>query len=265
MKKFIASIFLSIVVLGISLQSACSKDEENEIEKIVEVDRPFISFDPPSALWYFRTAPDSILIKMKNGLPPYTITQNSSHINARIDHNWLILYPRKGPWHTEPIFDFINIRDQSGNINAFNFMVESLMNRYDVANSTYNLKLSGNFNVNYDTPIPIPSEIRWDEFESHLLFDVEFDLGPRSGELYFVLPKVNSTGAYIDSNSLFVARYKDSTGVSRYLIAPNSDQKLTFEKLGKNRIECSLDIDLEESYQGVNYQYNLKGNVVIVK
>lgn len=242
---------------------ACEKeDEEDTIINIIESnDRAVINFEPNFASWYYRDFPDSIIIDIKNGQPPYVIAQKSDNAQARIEGSQLIVYPFISTFSTTTIRDFIVIKDNVDNENAFNFSVKSLIQYFNSSSSNYLINISGATNLLLDGPSYGNSRI--DKFEKQLY--VNFNQGYEY--FNFQINNIDSVGTYALNDDNVIAReyfeltYRDTAGYSRRMNLNDTNQVINITTINDSLIAVNFNLDLYDEFWGVLYKYDVSGNV----
>jgi len=107
----------TILLLLILLLIACENVEEPTIV-VSNGDKTAIEFTPQRGKWNKTTPPDSFVVKITRGFPPYIITERPLFGIALIKNNQLIIYPYP-IFSNEDNSDYINIRDNNGNVKSF--------------------------------------------------------------------------------------------------------------------------------------------------
>ncbi len=243
---------------------SCEKDEEDS-ETIVNIiesnDKATLNFEPSSASWFYREYPDSIIISIKNGLPPYIISQKSDNVQARINGDQLILYPFLTGGGNNTLHDFILIRDNAKNENTFNFSVKSLNVDFNFNNSNYSLSIFGSTDIDFNGPAY--GTYTLDKFAKSLYANIS-----ETGQSFsFFINNVDKAGSYVlnENNVLvqeyFYVNYTDSLGYSRGMSLKDSNQVIHVSTYSDTLIELNFDLDLENEFWGVFYNYDAVGNI----
>lgn len=114
----------ALLVLAVILTlSACEKENDAYTEPRSKTE--VIRFSPESASWFVRESPDSLIVEISGGSPPYTIKERPSFSSqAIIRNNQLIIFPKNALYWVfndhNLGFDFVSIKDNYGNVNSFN-------------------------------------------------------------------------------------------------------------------------------------------------
>lgn len=247
MKKAFPILFLSLFFLS------CEKeDDEPTLE---ESEHSVIQFSPSQTDWFLRDYPDSVVVKLSNGEPPYVIAERPGFSSkAIIKGNELHIFPLSFNSsisnEAERIgYDFLIIQDNNGNTNQFNIKVNLQKYLYVDSNITFNL--SGDTSVSISH---IPNVYaNYDGFYDYLSFDI--NLNNSNSRFYISLENIDSVGVYETHNVSF--NYSE---LNRYYrLRPEEKIKVAITHFSLNRIEGSFSHELIHGSSNtitVNSQFN---------
>ncbi|KAA3644290.1 MAG: hypothetical protein DWP98_12540 [Bacteroidetes bacterium] len=246
-----------IVLLLIFSLSACKKEEE---EPEFDHSSSVISFSPTEASWYLRRYPDSILVTISGGTPPYVIKARPDFsCSAIIQNNQLVLYPKNESNVSHMGKDFIVVEDNSGNVNSFNISVNSLYHYYD--SLVVSISIAGDTNLTLDDQDFVNKTVNWDEFFN----DVYISMGQASyltGPSYFkfLIYNVPDTGVYTFKNDYDLEITNSGNTFVPYnqrfsfgLLSNNQTFRVKKLKSKEMIIEANVDVqDTRNNFQGIH-------------
>ena len=238
----------------IFILSACEDDEQG---LIIDVEsESIISFNPPTAVWFQRTAPDSFIVNISGGTPPYIISERGEKIDAQVSNNKLILFPRSNtePFTAERKTDFINITDNAGNINTLNINLDILRYKYSTVNRV-NLDLTGDTNISVTQINSIRSY--WDSFQDGLTISLSNSSDNVSLSLQLDSPVVLGPNPISSFNNY---SFKYFACTKNYVLRRPDTVYVT--ALSEKEVSFNFDVDIGVSLVGnVFGNYSLKGDV----
>jgi len=248
-----------LLLVGILVFKSCNKDEDLERINYIykEARKSILSFDPPEVSWYRRLPPDSIVVNISGGNPPYIITKRNEYdkLQVIIKNNQLICYPRRDFNADSMIYDTIQILDNDGNIGSLNYTVNSLTNSYHINKSSYNLKLIGTDTFQFNAPINGIGY--WDELRR----DFHFHITDKNGVIGIDILNVDSVGIYPITSWYDFGLWVNHNGVQEFRLVKNTTQYVTITKLEKEVIELDIDLNLVGDIPG---SHRLKGKMKLV-
>lgn len=243
---------------------ACEK-EEDEPQIIIKEnnERATLNFDPPSAFYYGTEPPDSIEIEIRNGIPPYII--NGAYINGGFYHyasqiigNKLIIRPNKNSQpNLKEFYGYINIEDNAGNKNSFNYTIGTLRNQY---NSIVNFNIDGSGRFTFsETNLNLQNSY-WNEFRDQLTLTVLND----AVRLHFRIDNISAIGSFVPDDFDFKYYGTDPSSFFEYDLIPKN-QNIIITEITKKTIKGSMDLKLvpNGTPPGTSDDLSLKANFEI--
>jgi len=219
---------------------ACEKEEEtvNVLQK--NEGKSKINFSPTEATWFKRIPPDSLVIDILDGEPPYSIVQKSKYYDAEIKGSQLIIYPEPLDLFSDPL-DFINIRDSYGNANAFNINLKIKKYYFDKIES-FSINTTGDTNI-VRNAMQLDGLVLWDPVIGYLEFTVKQD----SLILDILNFGVDSVGTQLYKSGVFFLGADNRTyQLGNNYIEPfrinNTQQFMTITELSKSAIKGNFAI-----------------------
>ncbi|MAC94024.1 MAG: hypothetical protein CMC96_00845 [Flavobacteriales bacterium] len=249
MKKIISILLISISILS------CEK--ENEEPTLGDSKQSTIQFSPNNTNWFLREYPDSVVVKLSGGEPPYVITERPGFSSkAIIKGNELHIFPLSFnsslSSESERIgYDFLIVQDNYGNTNQFNIKIDLQKYRYIDSSLTFNI--SGDTSVKITQPPHVYAN--YDGFYDYLGFD--FYLNNNNTRFYISIENIDSVGEFETHNTSF---YYSELG-RQYRLRAEDKIKVTVSHFSLNRIAGSFSHELVSSNNSVitvNCQFNFK-------
>jgi len=232
---------------------SCSKDEDNSTND--PTPSQTIRFNPSKAEWFQREAPDSFVVNVSGGVPPYFISKRPEYINAQISNNEIILFPQSysEPFVMQKETDFLDISDNAGNVNSLNIDMNVKFYLYQSV-SNANIDLTGDANLNISQLIN--GYTFWDEFEKTLYVSVQNN--DDSISLTMIAEAKIGASPIIGTSS---SEFRFITSSATYILTGMDSINIT--NLSENEIKLDFDLDVTTQFSGGNYK--LKGELNLVK
>lgn len=243
-----------LIILSLFL-IACEKEKDTVNVVLKNEGRAKISFSPAEAKWFKRIPPDSVLIDISGGFPPYIILDRPLIHVAKIDGEQLIIFPRRVNINDEAK-DFINIQDNNGNVNTLNMLPETLFNSYAKVN-TLSIDVTGDTNI-IRNAMQLTQNAEWDPVEKFVKFIAKQD----SLAIEFQQFGIDTTGTITSSlqNFYFGADY-GINGLGSDYINPfrlNSvQQSINITELSESALKGSFTIDVTSYFSSNNPEHNV--------
>lgn len=102
-----------------TLLFSCEKNETPVNVEIINDEPSEITFSPPIGNWYIYDIPDTFVVNIEGGVPPYIISRRPELSDAFIKDQQLIIYPEKDFFMVFDREESISIQDNDGNISTF--------------------------------------------------------------------------------------------------------------------------------------------------
>ena len=143
---------LAVLLLLITLFHSCAEESDDDDDDNI-IPKSTINFDPIESEWFVRSAPDSIVVKISGGNPPYHIAERSEFAaQSVIRNNELHLFPSQQPSNlpTQLGFDFLTIQDNNESVKNYNLEVKLDSYNFDelIIN---NLEITGDTTLHYQS------------------------------------------------------------------------------------------------------------------
>jgi hypothetical protein len=227
-------ILLSLFIIGFV---ACDKEEDdkptNETALILNNDRATIQFNPSDLSFFGDNYPDSATIDITSGVPPYIIQDYNGTINPVIKGNKLIIYFTSQIYFDEERDYYVNISDNAGNRNAFNYRIKTrkqfynnlsinslvIRKRYDPWMSFDTVYLSNEMTLNICSYDPFRREVQIKSKTDSLTFQTTLIDFSGSGSYDPYNERITLINAYTTTNDYF--KYK--SGQRMYVDKFSSD------------------------------------------
>ena len=172
-------LIFTLSIISVVFLFSCNEDSESlEDSRIPRT----IVFEPPSASWYSRGYPDSIIVKISGGIPPYSIKNRPEFsAEAKIEGENLILFPNFDV-QDPPRTDFLVVQDNNLNIRAFNITVQSPVTYYDsIINFSIVVAGDTSFSVSKNDFVYLGGSWgQWDQFLGNIILGGETSSGYHS-------------------------------------------------------------------------------------
>lgn len=258
--------FVKVMIVSMILVS-CGDDDETIVEIIDNgIQKTAIQFDPPESKWFYRSAPDSIVVNISGGVPPYHIeTRPEFSAGAIIRGNELHVFPIRGftTFNTDAIgSDFINISDNNESIGSFNTKVN--LDLYQFTNITINeLRIVGDTLVEANISDLITMRAEYDRFEK--LFVVNMEVNNSTEKFRLFVDDIMQTGSYpIETNDLEYVPKRIGFN-ENFQIRPKVNQSINITKLSPEEINLNFDMSVQDIATSYTGTLRLVGNMTFTK
>jgi len=256
------------LLLILSFTFSSCEDDEEQIIVVQSEEKSEIQFSQSESSWFLRQSPDSIIVGISGGLPPYRILERPEFAgSAVVRGSELHIFPSnhnfQQTFDQQTGVDFLVLSDNRDNKVSYNLNVQ--VDYYEYTNFEINeLKITGDSSINAIKNITY-SNSYYDRFLNQFRINI-YDNGSRQSLSIYIEDLQSKITFPLSSTPYLYFDLPYNAFGSFYRLYAKQNEILNVTEFNSNRVAFNFDVAVENRNGSTNAgNLRVVGDIVATK